>query len=410
MFGGGREHRRRDDDDDDDDDDDACPGESESEEELEEEPPAAAAPRKSSRSTAFRGGMKDPSNSIADLLKSAHPTTSDDGVRGRRGARQRSSLETRSSTDDDDGDAVVACGSPPAKRTARKRAVVKSPAKRHSKRRMTKRVAGRGESSDEEDKISSEEEEDDDEEDDDEDNDDDDEEDDDGEEEEEIKISKIIACRSMTLSEWRVVCTWMNTTEITNGSRWIQEDSVAPSPSTTSGAGDAGDRAAASGPVDKYEERFLVKWDDLSYLHCSWETERDLVEFCDGAKLRLSTFFRKAEGGLLYVADERLDGVSCVYNVYFTHIAHCCLQLHMLEPPPLVVPNASVFWSPTHIAAAARQKIVHRITSIHRGSRSSGSLRCWIPTTTATGRPRSSLTWTTRISTPAPAGNSTSSG
>lgn len=63
--------------------------------------------------------------------------------------------------------------------------------------------------------------------------------------------------------------------------------------------------------LDRYEERFLVKWNDLSHLHCSWETEKDLVEFCDGAKGRLSTFFRKSVGGLLYDADERLDGVSC---------------------------------------------------------------------------------------------------
>jgi hypothetical protein len=174
---------------------------------------------------------------------------------------------------------------------------------------MTKRVAGHGESSDEEEDDDDDEEEEDEEE----------EDDDDDEEDEEIKISKIIACRSMTLSEWRVVCTGMNTTEITNGSRWIQGDGVAPSPPTASVAEDAGEAAAAAaaaavgGPVvDKYEERFLVKWDDLSYLHCSWETERDLVEFCDGAKNRLTTFFRKAEGGLLYVADERLDGVSCM--------------------------------------------------------------------------------------------------
>lgn len=106
-----------------------------------------------------------------------------------------------------------------------------------------------------------------------------------------MKINKIIACKSLRLREWKEICKNMNTTEITNGSRWIQDDD------------DGVD-------LDKFEERFLVKWDQLSFLHVSWETQRDLEEFCDGAKLRLRFFFRKAEGGLLYEQDERLDGVS----------------------------------------------------------------------------------------------------
>ena len=105
-----------------------------------------------------------------------------------------------------------------------------------------------------------------------------------------MKFNKIIAAQSMTLAEWENTCSTMNTTEITNGSRWIQEKS---------------DRDPS-----KYEERFLVKWEGLSFLHCSWETEKDLIEFCEQAKTKMSTFFRKAENGLLYDADERLDGVS----------------------------------------------------------------------------------------------------
>lgn len=114
----------------------------------------------------------------------------------------------------------------------------------------------------------------------------------DADDEEEFKINKIIACKSMTLKEWKDVCSKMNTNEITNGSRWIQEKEL-----------DGAD-------LEKCEQRFLVKWDGLSFLHCSWETKTDLVELCEGAKGRLSTFFRKAEGGLLYDVDERLDGVS----------------------------------------------------------------------------------------------------
>ena len=100
----------------------------------------------------------------------------------------------------------------------------------------------------------------------------------------------------------------MTTSEITYGSRWDQEET---------------DRDPG-----KYEERFLVKWEGLSFLHCSWETEKDLIELCEGAKTRMSTFFRKAENGLLYDVDERLDGVSIIcfkpqylFYIYFSSLA-----------------------------------------------------------------------------------------
>ena len=96
----------------------------------------------------------------------------------------------------------------------------------------------------------------------------------------------------------------MNTSEITNGSRWIQEEDTSVDPET------------------KYEERYLVKWDNLSFLHCSWETEKDLVEFCEGAKARISTFFRKQVDGCLYEPDERLDGVSNLYSCTYHSTKH----------------------------------------------------------------------------------------
>ena len=275
-------------DDDDDDDDDEASGEDVASNESSDEGNTIPTRRKSSRSTAFRGEMKDPSNSIADLIKIADAAASTSNNRkrrrGARQAKQRSSLEGRNKSDDDDDDEQNSADSPPPTRKKPKstqnnnKAVVKSPAKRHSHRRMSKRLEyPQSESSEEENSEDEASEVDNDEE-------------DSLEEEEEIKMSKVIACRLMTLREWKVVCAKMNTTEITNGSRWIQEidDSV---------------------DLDLYEERFLVKWNDLSFLHCSWETEKDLVEFCEGAKTRLSTFFRKANGGLLYDADERLDGV-----------------------------------------------------------------------------------------------------
>lgn len=243
--------------------------------ESEKEP--APTRRKSSRSTAFRGDMKDPSNSIVDLLKQADK---DSQVQGRKQAKKngratrqtkKSSLEATTGSDDDYDDDDESSVDSPKKKSSK--GASKSPAKRHRKRRKTKKLEFAESESSEESESEV-----------------DDDRDDKEEEGEEMKFNKIIAAQSLTLKEWEKKCEKMNTTEITNGSRWIQEKT---------------DR-----DPNKYEERFLVKWEGLSYLHCSWETEKDLIEFCEGAKTRMSTFFRKARNGLLFDADERLDGVS----------------------------------------------------------------------------------------------------
>jgi UPF0716 family protein affecting phage T7 exclusion len=93
--------------------------------------------------------MKDPSNSIADLLKydeMVFSTTTNGGrdtggSSKRRGARQsrRSSLEMDTDEDEDEDESDEddkMYDSPPTKK--RKSVAVKSPAKRHSKRRMSK--------------------------------------------------------------------------------------------------------------------------------------------------------------------------------------------------------------------------------------------------------------------------------
>jgi len=98
-----------------------------------------------------------------------------------------------------------------------------------------------------------------------------------------------VASKSEPRKKWKQLCHGINTSEIDYGSRWFQED-----PEDDDG--------------DLFEERFLVKWSDLSYLHCSWETEDDLIDQVDGAKTYLTTFFRKSENGLLFTADERCDG------------------------------------------------------------------------------------------------------
>ena len=91
----------------------------------EEEKKAPTAQRKSSRSTTFRGEMKDPSNSIADRLRST-TFASGDIRKKRRVSRQCASLE---SWEDNDEDAdVVAFNAP----LARRKTVRKPPAKWHS--------------------------------------------------------------------------------------------------------------------------------------------------------------------------------------------------------------------------------------------------------------------------------------
>ena len=54
------------------------------------------------------------------------------------------------------------------------------------------------------------------------------------------------------------------------------------------------------------------------YLHCSWETKRNFIESCEGGKERLSMFFRKAEGGLLHMANEQLDSIILFVCVVLT--------------------------------------------------------------------------------------------
>ena len=116
------------------------------------------------------------------------------------------------------------------------------------------------------------------------------------EEEEPLKVQRILASRTETLQKWKEIGARMNTTEVTYGSRWFQ-----------SSDGEDKDPTTTSSDPNSFQERFLVKWSDVSFLHVSWETESDLVEQAD-AKSYLTTFFRKSVGGLLYSQDERCDG------------------------------------------------------------------------------------------------------
>mmetsp|Transcript_21523 Transcript_21523/g.44293 ORF Transcript_21523/g.44293 Transcript_21523/m.44293 type:complete len:524 (+) Transcript_21523:349-1920(+) len=283
--------------------------------------------RVSSRATKFAKSMKEPKNSIDDILPPNTPDSSSKAKSrgGGRASKKRRTSRNDSDDDSDDAEMVVessseedgsddedeeeevirpsstrtrsnrssagrraaaaafAPGSPAAARSATgtSRKLPKSPAVRHKTRRRTVRTeipveSDYDEESGEEEASSDEEEEDGDEDDD---------------EEEEIKIQRIIASRSETRKRWREICGKMNTSEVDNGSRWFQ---------------DAGDGNSDDDNV--FEERFLVKWTNLSFLHCSWEGQDDLIAQVDNAKTYLTTFFRKSENGLLFDADERGDG------------------------------------------------------------------------------------------------------
>ena len=112
-----------------------------------------------------------------------------------------------------------------------------------------------------------------------------------GEEEEEIRAERIIASKSLRKSDWINVCKNKRTSEIVNGSRFLS-DVIAP----------------LSDEDDNFEERFLIKWHDLSYVHCSWETETDLMNQNDNFSTLKRSFFKKSRGGYLYSLDERGDG------------------------------------------------------------------------------------------------------
>ena len=275
---------------------------------ADEAAPAEPARRVSSRATKFASSFEEPKDNLRDYI--LPPATPEVGRKARAAAankkRRVGASASARNTSDDDSDVDMADSSddeevvrkPRARAGARSRGTgrappqspFKSPAKRHSTRRRTVRTEVIvEESSEEESDLESE----------DESADDDDEsgaggsgaEDDEGLDE--IKIQRIIASRTETRRRWREVCSGTNTSEIENGSRWFQ------------------DWAATEGTAaddNVFEERFLVKWSDLSYLHCSWESQDDLVAQVDNAKNYLTTFFRKSVNGLLFDADERGDG------------------------------------------------------------------------------------------------------
>jgi hypothetical protein len=208
--------------------------------------------RRSGRSTQFRKSMKEPaSNSVKDLFvgSSIKPHLDSDQF----------SQSSSSSSDDEP------LPSSPVKRKRKQKKDAKSPARRHSRAR--KSIPHDDSSSEDESDLE--------------------------EEEGEMKMQRVLASRTETKRKWREIGQSMNTSEVTNGSHWFQEKD------------DDDDDDDDDGVI---EERFLVKWSELSYLHVSWETQKDLIDQIENAKNYLSTFFRKSQNGLLFSSDERKDG------------------------------------------------------------------------------------------------------
>lgn len=256
--------------------------------------------RTSSRANKFSRSMAEPSGSIKELIEGTFLINDKPKARkASRGSRQSSENDD----DDVDSDSEEEITKPRSKRAkatkkqppqASPTGRYKSPARRHAKARLQIHSASKtsSESSDASSVVSLEEEE--------------------SEEEEPLKIQRILASKSETHGKWREICKSIQTTEIEYGSRWFQQPE------------DTDDKPND----DEYEERFLVKWKDLSFLHCSWESQADLENQIDGAKTYLTTFFRKSEDGLLFTADERCDGDY--FDPAYTQIERI-LEVHLPE-------------------------------------------------------------------------------
>jgi len=240
----------------------------------------AAGQRRSARSTKFTNSMAEPTG-IKDLVQGQ----SDYVKKSRKGKTSRESTDAEEDDFFDEDENGKAAKTSRSKRGGGKvedardslasigtGSPHKSPARRHAKARLSIRHEAKGSPDSDESSVESMESSDED-------------------EEEPLKIQRIIASRTETKRNWSKILKDVNTSEVEWGSRWFQQEKQ--------------DEQAND---DTFEERFLVKWADISFLHCSWETQDDLIDQIDGAKNYLTTFFRKSENGLLFSADERCDG------------------------------------------------------------------------------------------------------
>jgi len=230
---------------------------------------------------------------------------------------RRNARRTTAATTDTTATAV-ATTPPPPKRTSRARKkkppTPKSPAVRHSRSRRQINSSPifeekDSESEDESDSDS---------------NSDSDSDSDSEDEKSDIKIQRILAVKMESKRQWRIIMRKISTSEIESGSRWFQEnlDTEEDDDDDNNGHNDNDNNDNNDNDndseLDKFEERFLVKWSDLGYLHCSWELKQDLLDQVEGSKQYLTTFFKKNHGGFYFHPEDRMDGEF--YDPEYNHI------------------------------------------------------------------------------------------
>jgi ''chromo'' (CHRromatin Organisation MOdifier) domain. len=103
-----------------------------------------------------------------------------------------------------------------------------------------------------------------------------------------IVVEKIITSRKDTIDHWNQICKTLNTSEIMNGSLWQDQSQL--NGSTSKQQQQQQQQHCSS---EMIQERFLVKWKDLSYIHCTWETRDVLIDLTTNGVHQLNSFLKR---------------------------------------------------------------------------------------------------------------------
>lgn len=131
-------------------------------------------------------------------------------------------------------------------------------------------------------------------------------------------VEKILAREVHTIKEWRRLRENKTTRFLQNASIFLDdeddenEENGEKNVSTESNSADqdvvvivGGEPEQPKSRDEQEEERFLIKWKNLSYIHASWETEKNLLEVDRNVKGKIQRFREKEMMGLL---TDRLHG------------------------------------------------------------------------------------------------------
>lgn len=184
----------------------------------------------------------------------------------------------------------------------------------------------------------------------------------------EYRIQYILGRQSMTASAWRKICDSMDTQEVTHGSVWKQ-------------------------PHEEYYdesnievEKFLIKWVHASFLHVSWETEKDLLDIVGSSvKSQLKKFRKREELRLDLFEDLRWGEYfppSFVEVERILEVNDSHLSLHQIDWKNGKMPT-DAFLEATR--SEGIKKIASKVSFLHSGS-------CWVVVKWE-GLPYSDITW-----------------